>query len=283
MSDPQVQRTLVKSPPELWAEVSDVEALARHLGTFGEIRITRLEPETTVAWEGESVRGTVELQASGWGTKVTLTARPTGEAPARPVLVPAAPIPLVPATPAPPSLPPAASSPAPAVRAEPAWAGTDEKVRARYDAAPPVPPAAPATPPPPEPAAPVAAAARRPTPRSATRRRHRPGTRVPGQAALLVRRQRTAGDRASPARPAPEPQATAPEPPAPEEPPAATQQEIDADAELEPTIEFSAIPEPAAPEPQTTGRRVDDDTIVGVLTGVLDELGSAHHRPFSRG
>ena len=45
--------TLVKSPPELWAELSDPETLARHLGEFGEIRITRTEPETAVAWEGE--------------------------------------------------------------------------------------------------------------------------------------------------------------------------------------------------------------------------------------
>ena len=45
----EVQRTLVKSPPEIWAEVSDVEALARHLGEFGEIAITRVEPETKVA------------------------------------------------------------------------------------------------------------------------------------------------------------------------------------------------------------------------------------------
>jgi hypothetical protein len=65
----------VKSPPELWAEISDVTALARHLGEFGEIRITQLEPETTVAWEGDRARGTVELTASGWGTKVTLTAQ----------------------------------------------------------------------------------------------------------------------------------------------------------------------------------------------------------------
>jgi len=75
MDDPRAQRTLVKSPPELWAEVSDVSALAGHLGAFGEIRITRLEPETTVAWEGDRARGTVELEPSGWGTKVTLTAR----------------------------------------------------------------------------------------------------------------------------------------------------------------------------------------------------------------
>src|SRR4051794_39025988 len=68
------QRTLVKSPPELWSEVSDPAALARHLGEFGEIRITRMEPEATVAWEGDRVRGTVSLEPSGWGTKVTLSA-----------------------------------------------------------------------------------------------------------------------------------------------------------------------------------------------------------------
>jgi hypothetical protein len=51
------------------------ESLARHLaGSFGEIRITRLEPETAVAWEGEQISGTVRLEPSGWGTRVTLTA-----------------------------------------------------------------------------------------------------------------------------------------------------------------------------------------------------------------
>jgi hypothetical protein len=79
MDEPRAQRTLVKSPPELWAEISDVGALAGHLGAFGEIRITRLEPETTVAWEGDRARGTVELEPSGWGTKVTLTALIEGE------------------------------------------------------------------------------------------------------------------------------------------------------------------------------------------------------------
>jgi hypothetical protein len=68
----QASRTLVKSPPELWAECSDAESLVRHLGEFGDIKITRLEPETTVAWEGEHGTGTVEIEPSGWGTRVTL-------------------------------------------------------------------------------------------------------------------------------------------------------------------------------------------------------------------
>ena len=32
------------------------------------------EPETTVAWEGDRARGTVDLAPAGWGTKVTVTA-----------------------------------------------------------------------------------------------------------------------------------------------------------------------------------------------------------------
>lgn len=75
MSEHEASRTLVKSPPELWAELSDPQLLAGHLAEpFGEIRITRLEPETVVAWEGERARGTVRIESSGWGTRVTLTA-----------------------------------------------------------------------------------------------------------------------------------------------------------------------------------------------------------------
>jgi hypothetical protein len=74
MADLTAQRTLVKSPPELWTELSEVESLAKHLGELGEIKIVKVEPESTVAWEGEEVSGTVELEQSGWGTKVTFTA-----------------------------------------------------------------------------------------------------------------------------------------------------------------------------------------------------------------
>jgi hypothetical protein len=73
MPSVEAQRTLVKSPPELWTELSDPASLARHLGDFGEIRIARIEAETSVEWEAESASGTVKLKPSGWGTKVTLT------------------------------------------------------------------------------------------------------------------------------------------------------------------------------------------------------------------
>ena len=76
MTECKATRTLVKSPPELWSEVSSAASLQRHMDRFGEIRITDLEPETAVAWEGEHARGTITLEPSGWGTRVSLTAEP---------------------------------------------------------------------------------------------------------------------------------------------------------------------------------------------------------------
>ena len=73
MISSEVQRTLVKSPPELWAELSDPDTLARHLRELGEIRITRIDPEHAVEWEAEDATGSVIIKPSGWGTKVTLT------------------------------------------------------------------------------------------------------------------------------------------------------------------------------------------------------------------
>jgi hypothetical protein len=113
MTEHEASRTLVKSTPELWAECSDAGSLARHLDQFGEIRITRLDPESTVAWEGEEVSGTVRLEPSGWGTRVTLTARRAGVEPVPPPdpSPDPGPEPEPPAEPDP--LPPAASAEAP--------------------------------------------------------------------------------------------------------------------------------------------------------------------------
>jgi hypothetical protein len=97
VSETTAARTLVKSATELWAACSDAESLARHLGAFGEIKITRLEPETTVAWEGDRASGTVTLEQSGWGTKVTVTATAAEEEP-----IAEGPAPVVEETPAPP-------------------------------------------------------------------------------------------------------------------------------------------------------------------------------------
>ena len=78
MSSLQASRTLVKSPPELWAELSDLGSLARHLGEFGDIRITKVDPESRVEWEADRASGTVRLEPSGWGTRVVLTVDTAG-------------------------------------------------------------------------------------------------------------------------------------------------------------------------------------------------------------
>jgi hypothetical protein len=71
----QAQRTLVKSLPEVWAQLSETELLAPLFGdTFGEITITRLDVEARIEWEGERANGLVELEPSGFGTRVRLTA-----------------------------------------------------------------------------------------------------------------------------------------------------------------------------------------------------------------
>ena len=76
MGDVAAQRTLVKSVPELWAELSEPAQLGRMLNEpFGEIRITRLTPESSIDWESELAAGSVELEPSGFGTKVRLTAQ----------------------------------------------------------------------------------------------------------------------------------------------------------------------------------------------------------------
>lgn len=69
----EVSRTLVKSPPEVWSELEKVERLAELLGD-GTIEIVDAKAESRIEWRGERASGTIEISASGWGTKVKLTA-----------------------------------------------------------------------------------------------------------------------------------------------------------------------------------------------------------------
>jgi hypothetical protein len=238
MSELTTKRTLVKSPPELWAEVSDLDALAKHLGEFGEIKITRLEPETTVVWEGDRVSGTVQLEPSGWGTKVTLTAELRAMAE-----------------------PPALESPAPV-----AVAVAVEPPPSTIDQAPEPEPAAELVEPEPEPVA------EEPTPVAEARK--------PGFWARLFGRKPVA----PPPAPTPEPVPVAevlpveepPPPPPVEEPPAPEPPPLQPVPDPDP-------PAPDEPDDPLPAAQLDDDRAVAVLTEVLDNLGSAHHRPFSRG
>jgi hypothetical protein len=152
MTEHEMSRTLVKSLPELWAECSEAESLARHLGQFGEIRITRVEPETAVAWEGEHVSGTVRLKPSNWGTRVTLTASAGGEdSAAQPVVeVPSQPIAV--AVLKPPPEPAVAAEPPPTADSPPGRRRGGMFARLRALFALPEPVATPAPEPPPQPA-----------------------------------------------------------------------------------------------------------------------------------
>jgi hypothetical protein len=267
MQEPRAQRTLVKSPPELWAEVSDVDHLARHLGEFGEIRITRLEPETTVAWEGDRACGTVALEPSGWGTKVTLTAKLAEEEVA-----------AEPEPPAPEPEPPAREPEPEPVAAEPAPEPEPVAPEPPMAIAEPEPVAPPEPVGPPEPVAPEPEADEAPKGGFFAR--------------LFGRRRKVAPvvEVEVEPEPAPEPEAApvAAEPdaeaapveakPEPETPPVAAKPEPEAEpVEPEPAAPES---EPVAAEPQPA--RLDAERAEAILTGVLDDLGSAHHRPFSR-
>jgi hypothetical protein len=240
MTSLQASRTLVKSTPELWAELSELESLARHLGEFGEIRITQVDPESRVEWEADRASGTVRLEPSGWGTRVVLTVD-------TPEAAPEAALPE-------PEPEPVAVEPEPEPEPEPGPVAVEPEPE-----------------PDPEPVVvepePVVV---EPAPARRRRRTKR------GWFARLFRR-------------------TPPPPPAPVEPPAPA---VEAEAPVtveepvpeapEPTpaesafgtIEWETPEAPVEEEPEPPPLRPDEAH--ALLTDVLDTLGAAHHRPFSR-
>jgi hypothetical protein len=223
----QASRTLVKSPPELWAELSELDSLARHLGEFGEIRITKVDPESRVEWEADRASGTVRLEPSGWGTRVVLTVD-TPEPPADPEPEAEAPAPEEPVAEAPPE--PVVPEPEPQPEPEPE----------------------------PEPAP-------------------APGPRR-GFWARLFGRKAPAPVVPEPEpepEPQPEPVVEEPEPVAVEEPSAEEDQPFG-------TIEWEVPEPPVAEEPEPEPEPLAPDEAYTLLNGVLDTLGAAHHRPFSR-
>ena len=70
MATIEVSRTLVKSPPELWAELEG----DRLSDAVGKVTVRSTEHERELAWEAAGAHGTAVLEPSAWGTKVTLTA-----------------------------------------------------------------------------------------------------------------------------------------------------------------------------------------------------------------
>jgi hypothetical protein len=254
MPDLTAKRTLVKSPPELWDELSEVEGLAKHLGAFGEIKITKLEPEHTVAWEGEHASGTVSIEPSGWGTRVTLHAELPDEA-APEAEEPVADEPLVAEE------PPVAEEPVaeePVADVEPVAEESQAPVRRRgfwgwlFRT------------------------------RTAGPEVEQNPVAEPEPVAILP----------EPVVHQPEPEpAVGPEPVVAEpEPVVAEPEPVVAEPEPEPTV-AEAEPTVAEPEPSVAEAEADQEAepAVGperaraILDEALDALGAAHHRPFSRG
>jgi hypothetical protein len=294
MRQHEVSRTLVKSPPELWAECSDAGSLARHLGQFGEIRITRLEPETAVAWEGELASGTVRLEPSGWGTKVILTAQaveveavvvaPEPEAAAvdEPVAEPeaAAEAEAVAVAPEPVAEPePVAVAPEPVAEPEPVAVAPEPVAEPEPVAVAPEPES------PPEPELSAALAPRRrglmawlkswfePPEPVATPLDPVAGT-APETSLEPVPETSLEPSPETSLEPASEPVVEPPAEPVAAEPDPVPEPEAMAEPEPPP------VPEPMAePDPEPDAQALD---ATAALTAALDSLGQAHHRPFSR-
>jgi hypothetical protein len=242
----EVQRTLVKSPPELWSELSNPDALARHLSELGEIRITAVEPETKVEWETEGASGVVQLKQSGWGTKVTLsvtrTTQPGAEEPSEPASE-VEPEQETAAEPTAESLGEVALEPVTEAEPEPAAAVTEQETVTEPD----------------------------------TRRGFFARLFRRGHAKRRVLAEALAEFDAV-AEPEPEVEVialAAPEPIYPACPPMG-ERPVQVEPEVvEPAEDLAA--ELASVEAQMTTETTE------LLTGVLDRLGAAHHRPFSRG
>ena len=238
MKQSTATRRLVKSPPELWAELSSEDSLGRHLAEFGEIRITRVAPRDhrrlggrsrkrhggahpdRMGHEGHADRDAgAPVQAAG-GARTA----PAGGGARRA----------------------GGSRPAPELAADaPRRSAARQPGRARAGA-------------PPE------------AERGFFARLFR--KRQPERHGPLARRARgrpDAGELDSrPARPAPDPVPPAPTPDPGPLPPAAP----------------DPVPPTPAPQPPPPPQIevLDPGRTVAILTEVLDDLGSAHHRPFSR-
>ena len=77
----RTERTLVKSPPELWELVDDVDLMRRWTAELcgdlvnGSLEVAEREPEERLVWRcGDGPRIELNLAEKGWGTNVTIEA-----------------------------------------------------------------------------------------------------------------------------------------------------------------------------------------------------------------
>jgi uncharacterized protein YndB with AHSA1/START domain len=69
----EVERTLVRSPHEVWDKLFDHPGIARWLGG---VQIDRVEPPTRIEWNFRRADGVIELEAAPWGTRVCARVMP---------------------------------------------------------------------------------------------------------------------------------------------------------------------------------------------------------------
>ena len=67
----ELERSMVKSAPELWDELVSQASLSRWLG---EVRVSAADPPNRLEWDTRGASGVIELESSGWGTKVRVKA-----------------------------------------------------------------------------------------------------------------------------------------------------------------------------------------------------------------
>jgi hypothetical protein len=67
----EIERRLVKSPLELWDELASETTLSRWLG---EVRMSAADPPHWLEWHVQGASGVIELESSGWGTKIRVLA-----------------------------------------------------------------------------------------------------------------------------------------------------------------------------------------------------------------
>ena len=85
---PTIERTLVKSPPELWELVDDPELMERWSAElFGGprsdgVRVVERDPGERLVWESPGAGGDTRIELAlaekGWGTNVSVRVRRSG-------------------------------------------------------------------------------------------------------------------------------------------------------------------------------------------------------------
>jgi hypothetical protein len=67
----ELERSLVKSAPELW---DDLASESRLSGWLGEVRVSAAYPPHRLEWDARGASGVIELESAGLGTRVRVRA-----------------------------------------------------------------------------------------------------------------------------------------------------------------------------------------------------------------